>query len=105
MHAVQIRTREAVRISFIEIAPPANMPVGRCEQGLALGQNVKVQLGFTQTPRFNRKGRMLNHMRTRAGERVRIGSHSVVVTTVTILARRKKLVNEGGGVWASSAKA
>lgn len=58
---VQIRASETVRISFIEISAPANMPIRERKQRLALRQDVEIQLSFAQTPRFDREGRVINH--------------------------------------------
>jgi hypothetical protein len=53
VHAIQVRSIKAVRITFIEISSPTNMTIGKREQRLALRQYFEVQFILAQAPRFD----------------------------------------------------
>ena len=59
--AVEVGTRQAVRLSLIQVPAPADVPVGQREDRLGLREHRQVQLGRPQAPRLDRERRMVDH--------------------------------------------
>ncbi len=70
VHPVEIGAGQTVRLALVEVAAPADVPVGECEEGLALRQPVDVQCALAQRPGLHGVGRVADHGRSfRAGGR------------------------------------
>src|SRR5262249_48275705 len=69
VEAVEIGSRQTVRLAFVEVATNANMTVRECKQGLGLRQHVQVQRGVVKRPRLDAKRGMLNHRCSRSEAR------------------------------------
>ncbi len=61
VHTGQVAAGQPVRIALVEVAAPAEVPVGEREQRFALGQDVQIEARGAQAPRFDRESGMSDH--------------------------------------------
>ena len=68
-HAVEVGARQAMRLALVQVAAPAQVPVGQREHRLRLGQQVLVQGGLPEGPGLDREGRLADHGRSSSSAR------------------------------------
>src|SRR5262249_35786129 len=59
-----VAARQAARLPLVEVAPPADVPVGQREHRFRLRQHVQVQRLLAQAPWFHVEHRVLDHGRS-----------------------------------------
>src|SRR5262249_55731433 len=61
VEAVEIGSRQAVGLAFVEVTADTDVTIRERKQGLRLRQHVQVQRGLVDRPRCDAEGRMLDH--------------------------------------------
>ena len=69
VEAVEVRPRQSVRFSLVQVSAPSDVAVGQRKQRLALGEHVEVKLGFAERPRLDAERRVADHSASRSSAR------------------------------------
>src|SRR5215213_1267831 len=69
VEAVEVRARQAVRLTLLKVRPQTDVSVGEGEDRLPLRQRGEVKLGLADHPRLRREGAGLTHLSSSSSDR------------------------------------